>query len=102
MQNIGRQHLVSYVQENTGITVSSCLFDGTTDYSAYCDGTHYWLWLFWGTRDEVTLINNRVVNVSGRTPHAGGESSSDVSTYRYIHTINKIVSVTTRRRPPLL
>lgn len=79
IRNIGRQHLVSYVQENTGITVSSCLFDGTTDYSAYCDGTHYWLWLFWGTRDEVTLINNRVVNVSGRTPHAGGESSSDKS-----------------------
>ncbi|KAE8736846.1 hypothetical protein FOCC_FOCC017696 [Frankliniella occidentalis] len=64
IRNIGRQHLVSYVQENTGITVSSCLFDGTTDYSAYCDGTHYWLWLFWGTRDEVTLINNRVVNKS--------------------------------------
>ncbi|KAE8736680.1 Pectin lyase [Frankliniella occidentalis] len=76
IRNIGRQFLVTYVEQNVGITVSSCLFDGNTQYSAYCDKTHFWLWLFWGTHDEITLINNRVVNVSGRCPHAGGQSSS--------------------------
>ncbi|XP_034248551.1 pectin lyase B-like isoform X1 [Thrips palmi] len=69
---IGRQHLVSYQQTNVGITVSSCFFDGTNQYSATCDNTQYWVWLFWGTRDEITLINNRVYNTAARVPHAGG------------------------------
>ncbi|KAJ1524208.1 hypothetical protein ONE63_010729 [Megalurothrips usitatus] len=40
--------------------------------SPYCDGKHYWVWLFWGTDDRITLINNRIINTSGRLPHAGG------------------------------
>ncbi|KAE8736869.1 Pectate lyase-like [Frankliniella occidentalis] len=82
-QRIGRQHLVTYQQTNKGITVSSCLFDGTSPSAAYCDGKHYWVWLFWGTHDEITLINNRVVNTAGRTPHAGGWSKSQ----NYVHLI---------------
>ncbi|KAJ1519775.1 hypothetical protein ONE63_005031 [Megalurothrips usitatus] len=74
-RNIGRQHLVTYVQQNKGITVSSCLFDGNTQHSLFCNGAHYWMWLFWGTRDEITLINNRVVNAAGRLPHAGGQKA---------------------------
>ncbi|KAJ1523470.1 hypothetical protein ONE63_001324 [Megalurothrips usitatus] len=94
IRNVGRQHLVTYVQQNRGVTVSSCLFDGNTKYSVYCDGAHYWLWLFWGTRDEITLINNRVVNVDGRVPHAGGQSSS----YRnLIHMVGNELDTNTRQ-----
>ncbi|XP_034253769.1 probable pectin lyase D isoform X1 [Thrips palmi] len=80
---IGRQHLVSYQNQNKGITVSSCLFDGTSKNSALCDGAHYWVWLFWGTHDEITLINNHVLNTAGRTPHAGGWGKAQP----YIHLI---------------
>lgn len=79
LQRIGRQHLVSYQQHNTGITVSSCYFDGTSSVSALCDNDQYWLWLFWGTLDEITLINNHVYNTAGRTPHAGGWSRAKVA-----------------------
>ncbi|XP_026280402.2 uncharacterized protein LOC113207878 [Frankliniella occidentalis] len=82
-KRIGRQHLVSYQKSNTGITVSSCLFDGTSSNAAFCDGKHYWVWLFWGTHDEITLFNNRVVNTAGRTPHTGGWSKS----WNFVHLI---------------
>ncbi|XP_034254938.1 probable pectin lyase D [Thrips palmi] len=75
-RRIGRMHLVTWTYANTGITVSSCQFDGTTPYSVYCDGQHYWLWLFWGTNDQITLFNNRVYNVAGRIPHASGTSTA--------------------------
>lgn len=77
-QNIGRQFLVTYQTRNAGVTVSSCTFDGRTKHSAFCDGKHYWVWLFWGTDDRITLVNNKIVNTSGRLPHAGGHSLSQV------------------------
>ncbi|KAK3908230.1 Pectin lyase 1 [Frankliniella fusca] len=80
---IGRQHLVTYQRTNKGITVSSCFFDGSTRNAAYCDGNHFWVWLFWGTYDEITLINNYVRNTAGRTPHAGGWSKSR----NYVHLV---------------
>ncbi|KAE8738905.1 Pectin Lyase-like [Frankliniella occidentalis] len=82
-RRVGRQHLVTYQKTNKGITVSSCLFDGTTTNAAYCDKEHYWVWLFWGTHDEITLINNQIVNSAGRLPHAGGWSKS----WNLIHLI---------------
>ncbi|XP_034235640.1 probable pectin lyase B [Thrips palmi] len=82
-KNIGRQFLVSYQTSNTGVTVSSCTFDGHTTNSAYCDGKHYWVWLFWGTDDRITLINNKIVNTSGRLPHAGGYLGSK----NFIHIV---------------
>ena len=84
LQRIGRQHLVSYQATNKGITVSSCLFDGTSKSAALCDGKHYWVWLFWGTHDEITLINNHVLNTAGRTPHAGGWNKAQVRYSLYI------------------
>ncbi len=79
-QNIGRQFLVTYQTSNTGITISSCTFDGNTPNSPFCDNKHYWVWLFWGTDDRITLINNKIVNTSGRLPHAGGYATAKVST----------------------
>ncbi|KAK3908232.1 Pectin lyase 1 [Frankliniella fusca] len=86
---IGRQFLVSYQKTNKGITVSSCFFDGTTRNAAYCDGNHYWVMLFWGTHDEITLVNNRFYKTAGRTPHGGGWSKS----LNYIHFIGNSMEV---------
>ena len=69
---------MSFQRENTGITVSSCTFNGRTPNSPYCDHSHFWVWLFWGTDDRMTLVNNRIQQTSGRLPHAGGYKGSNV------------------------
>lgn len=86
-RRIGRQHLVSFQQANTGITVSSCFFDGSSPFSGTCDGRHYWVWIFWGTNDQITLINNHVSNTAARLPHAGGWSKS----WNNIHMIGNFL-----------
>ncbi|KAJ1528599.1 hypothetical protein ONE63_007000 [Megalurothrips usitatus] len=88
-RRIGRQHLVTFQKTNKGITVSSCLFDGTSPHAAFCDNKHYWVWLFWGTHDEITLINNHVLNTAGRTPHTGGWSRSQ----NFVHMIYNTMDV---------
>lgn len=70
--------LVTHKGINRGITVSSSTFDGVTPYSNYCDNSHYWIWLFYGNDDRVTLVNNRILHTSGRTPHAGGYKGAKV------------------------
>jgi pectin lyase len=40
---IGRQHIVSGYNANTGVTISNCEIDGVTSWSATCDGHHYWV-----------------------------------------------------------
>ncbi|XP_026279528.1 uncharacterized protein LOC113207256 [Frankliniella occidentalis] len=88
-KNIGRQFLVTYQTSNTGITISSCTFDGETPNSPFCDHKHYWVWLFWGTDDRITLINNKVVNTSGRLPHAGGYSTAK----NFIHIVGNYFDI---------
>ncbi|KAI9993055.1 hypothetical protein PInf_015112 [Phytophthora infestans] len=55
-------------------TTTNCEFDGRDQYSATCDGNHYWTFLFLGTQTQVTLVNNYVHNTSGRSPKVGGSS----------------------------
>jgi pectin lyase len=35
--------MVSGFNPNTGITISNCDIDGNTNWSATCDGHHYWV-----------------------------------------------------------
>lgn len=69
IKNIGRQMIVTHYGPSTGVTIRNTVFDGRTPYSSYCDGTHYWLWLFLGQGDQITLQNNVIFNTSGRGPH---------------------------------
>ncbi|KAG6614017.1 Pectate lyase [Phytophthora cinnamomi] len=62
------------------MTISNCEFDGATQYSATCDGNHYWTFLFLGTQTQVTLVNNFVHNTSGRSPKVAENS--------VIHAVN--------------
>ncbi|KAI6877210.1 hypothetical protein KC355_g22472, partial [Hortaea werneckii] len=39
---IGRQHIVTGNQQNTGVTISNNFVNGSTSWSANCDSYHYW------------------------------------------------------------
>ncbi|KAG7375474.1 hypothetical protein PHYPSEUDO_001083 [Phytophthora pseudosyringae] len=74
ISNIGRQMIATNTASVKSLTVSNSEFDGQTQYSATCDGNHYWTFLFLGTQTQVSLVNNFVHHTSGRSPKVGGSS----------------------------
>ncbi|KAG7386479.1 hypothetical protein PHYPSEUDO_015579 [Phytophthora pseudosyringae] len=74
ISNLGRQMIATGSASVKSMTISNSEFDGQTQYSATCDGNHYWTFLFLGTQTQVTLVNNYVHNTSGRSPKVGGSS----------------------------
>ncbi|HIE9049242.1 pectate lyase [Rouxiella badensis] len=75
---IGRQMIVTGWGSASHVTISDNEFDGRTPYSSTCDGHHYWVWLFLGHHDTLTVARNYVHDTSGRAPHAGGMGNADV------------------------
>ncbi|PLW58281.1 hypothetical protein PCANC_00786 [Puccinia coronata f. sp. avenae] len=90
--NIGRQMIVtggsSQVEGNKGITISSNLFMGKTQWSARCQNRHYWTAFFSGPGDEITMARNCIDFTSGRSPKAGGAGNPKVLLHYYnnLHT----------------
>ena len=80
ISRIGRMFLVTGYNANTGVTVSNSEFDGQTDWSASCDGYHYWALFFIGDGDQITFKNNYVHHTSGRSPK--------VDTGSFVHVVN--------------
>ncbi|MDA8444377.1 polysaccharide lyase family 1 protein [Paracidovorax valerianellae] len=78
---IGRQMVVTGFGSATHIMLSRNEFDGRTAHSATCDGRHYWLWLFLGAQDTITVARNYVHDTSGRGPHAGGMKNATVAAH---------------------
>lgn len=58
INKIGRQMVVTGFGACKKITLSNNEFDGNTPYSAYCDGKRYWMFLFLGGNDRITMFNN--------------------------------------------
>jgi len=75
---IGRQMIVTGRGSASHVTISNNEFDGHPPYSATCDGHHYWVWLFLGHHDTLTVSRNYIHDTSGRAPHAGGMGNADV------------------------
>jgi pectin lyase len=75
---IGRQMIVTGWGSASHVTISNNEFDGRTPYSATCDGHHYWVWLFLGHNDTLTVARNYIHDTSGRAPHAGGMGNADI------------------------
>lgn len=48
---IGRQHIVLGTNACGRVTISNCHIDGSTSWSATCDGYHYWALYFTGSND---------------------------------------------------
>ncbi|KAB5588372.1 hypothetical protein CTheo_8185 [Ceratobasidium theobromae] len=73
-KNVGRQFIVTGYGASKSITISDNIFDGTSTYSATCNGRHYWTLLFTGASDSITLARNYLYKTSGRGPKLGGTS----------------------------
>ncbi|EOD51646.1 putative pectin lyase a precursor protein [Neofusicoccum parvum] len=71
---VGRQMLVLGNGASNRVTVSYSEFDGSTDWSATCDGHHYWALYLTGSSDLVTFKGNYVHHTSGRSPKVGGNT----------------------------
>ncbi|ETN03483.1 hypothetical protein PPTG_15712 [Phytophthora nicotianae INRA-310] len=77
ISRIGRQFIVANNAGVSSLTISNSDFDGRTDYSASCDGRHYWTFLLYGKDTKVSMVNNYVHSTSGRSPKVGGSSDSN-------------------------
>ncbi|KAL0574027.1 hypothetical protein V5O48_001174 [Marasmius crinis-equi] len=85
----GRQFLTTGFGKADGVTISNNHFDGTATYSTGCDGHHYWAMILAGNGDKVTLLNNWFYYTAGRSPHSGGQASTDTLLY---HLVNNYFS----------
>ncbi|KAG3247802.1 hypothetical protein PI124_g7505 [Phytophthora idaei] len=77
VSRVGRQMLVTNKAGVATMTVSNSDFDGETDYSATCNGRHYWTILIYGKKTGVSLLNNYVHSTSGRSPKYLGRSCEE-------------------------
>ncbi|KAL0940258.1 pectin lyase [Colletotrichum truncatum] len=68
---IGRQFIVTGWGAAGKVTISNTEFDGKTEWSAGCNGKHYWAALLIGAKDYYTFSGNWVHDTSGRSPHMG-------------------------------
>ncbi|KAL2817677.1 pectin lyase A [Aspergillus cavernicola] len=71
---IGRQHIVLGTSADNRVTISNCFIDGESDYSATCDGYHYWGIYLDGSGDLVTMKGNYIYHTSGRSPKVQGNT----------------------------
>jgi pectin lyase len=71
---IGRQHIVLGTDASKRVTISNSFINGVSDYSATCDGYHYWGIYLDGSSDLVTLKGNYIYHTSGRAPKVQGNT----------------------------
>ncbi|KAL4901548.1 putative pectin lyase D [Aspergillus multicolor] len=71
---IARQHIVLGTNACNRVTISNNYFNGVSDWSATCDGYHYWGLYLDGSNDMVTLKGNYIHHFSGRSPKVGGNT----------------------------
>ncbi|KAL3427510.1 pectin lyase [Phlyctema vagabunda] len=72
--HIGRQHIVLGTSASNRITISNTEINGVSDYSATCDGYHYWGIYLDGSNDLVTMKGNFIYHTSGRSPKVQGNT----------------------------
>ncbi|KAK1965593.1 pectate lyase [Colletotrichum sublineola] len=73
---IGRQFIVSGWGAAGKVTISNTEFDGKSEWSAGCNGKHYWTALLIGVKDYYTFSGNWLHDVSGRSPHMGTKKTA--------------------------
>ncbi|ETO66783.1 hypothetical protein F444_16134, partial [Phytophthora nicotianae P1976] len=77
ISRVGRQFITTNKASTDSMTISNSDFDGNTDYSATCDGHHYWSFIFYGVT-KFSMLNNYIHGTSGRSPKIGGEAEAKV------------------------
>ncbi|TMW58786.1 hypothetical protein Poli38472_006931 [Pythium oligandrum] len=78
VSRVGRQMLVTGFEGVRSLTVSNSDFDGRTDWSASCDGRHYWTFIFDGKDTRVSMTNNFVHSTSGRSPKVTSSTGTSI------------------------
>ncbi|KAI5202118.1 putative pectin lyase [Aureobasidium subglaciale] len=73
-QRIARQHIVLGESASGRVTISNCDIDGSSSWSATCDGRHYWALYFTGSNDMITFKGNYIHHTSGRSPKVQGNT----------------------------
>ncbi|KAJ5177611.1 Pectin lyase fold/virulence factor [Penicillium coprophilum] len=71
---ISRQHIVLGTEASKRVTISNSVIDGTSTYSATCNGYHYWGVYLDGSSDLVTMKGNYIFHTSGRAPKVQGNT----------------------------
>ncbi|OJJ98911.1 hypothetical protein ASPACDRAFT_30400 [Aspergillus aculeatus ATCC 16872] len=79
---IARQHIVLGTQADNRVTISYNLIDGRSDYSATCNGHHYWGIYLDGSNDMITMMGNYFYYLSGRMPK--------VQSNTLLHAVNNL------------
>ncbi|RAL09106.1 polysaccharide lyase family 1 protein [Aspergillus homomorphus CBS 101889] len=79
---IARQHIVLGTLADNRVTISYSLFDGRSEWSATCNGHHYWGIYLDGSNDMVTMMGNYFYNLSGRGPK--------VQSNTLLHAVNNL------------
>ncbi|KAJ5479052.1 hypothetical protein N7530_004561 [Penicillium desertorum] len=77
---IGRQHYVLGTEADNRVSITNNYIDGESDWSATCDGHHYWNVYLDGSSDKVTFKGNYLYKTSGRAPKVQGNT--------YLHAVN--------------
>ncbi|QSZ28838.1 hypothetical protein DSL72_003343 [Monilinia vaccinii-corymbosi] len=72
--HIARQHIVLGTLASNRVTISNSFIDGRSDYSATCNGYHYWGIYLDGSNDLVTMKGNYIYYTSGRGPKVQGNT----------------------------
>ncbi|KAF7864378.1 hypothetical protein EAF04_006512 [Stromatinia cepivora] len=72
--HIGRQHIVLGNHASNRVTLSNNYINGVSDYSASCNGYHYWGIYLTGSNDMVTMKGNYIYHTSGRAPKVQGNT----------------------------
>ncbi|KAF5026452.1 hypothetical protein F66182_1439 [Fusarium sp. NRRL 66182] len=80
--HLGRQHYVFGRDKSTGITLSNNHIDGRTEWSAGCDGYHYWTIEMVGQGDQITMQGNLIQHTAGRGPA--------LSATTFLHAVNNV------------
>ncbi|CAG8025610.1 unnamed protein product [Penicillium salamii] len=77
---IGRQHYVLGTEADNRVSITNNYINGESDWSATCDGHHYWNVYLDGSSDKVTFKGNYLYKTSGRAPK--------VQENTYLHAVN--------------
>jgi pectin lyase len=83
---IGRQHIVLGTDASKRVTISNSFINGASDYSATCDGYHYWGIYLDGSSDLVTMKGNYIYKTSGRSPKVQGNTLLHAVSYTVTST----------------
>ncbi|KAG9047775.1 hypothetical protein FS837_001483 [Tulasnella sp. UAMH 9824] len=81
---VGRQFIVTGFDPVSQLTISNNYFDGRSTYTTGCNNMHYWVWLFAGSADTITVMRNYIYSTAGRGPHIGGIAGYD----QKLHLVN--------------